>query len=225
MNNVPYVYYYFTMGKSLILTRTTHRDRYICRYPSTYIDAQFRTFFERHMSVRTTLLSSIDDAHDYLSLRTQLQQQPSVKQIIALKNAQKVRFETEILNDNTQRQKPHATTTDPTRKEKYTNTLIIHCRHEQRLVALKRDMHRIYESIFRGTPAMDIKLIVGHTNNRSAVRDLTRARPSMALLNPTKKPSENRINLCVFREHLSRRTKFCIPLRTEDTRCRHSQTT
>ena len=78
---------------------------------------------------------------------------------------------------------------DPNRKEKFQKTLIVHCRHERRLEALKRDMHRIYNSVFQGTPAMDIKLIVGHTNNRSVKRDLTQARPNMKLLNPTKKTS------------------------------------
>ena len=110
----------------------------------------------------------------------------------ASKNAQKVRFETEIQND-TQLQKPYATTTDPNKKEKFTKTINIHCRHEQRLEALKRDMHRIYASIFHVTAAMDIKLIVGHTNNRSAKRDLSRTRPNMKLLNLMKKPSENHI--------------------------------
>jgi hypothetical protein len=60
----------------------------------------------------------------------------------ATKNAQKVRFETEIKND-TQHQKPYATTTDPNNKEQFMKTLIIHYRHEQRLDALKRDMQRI----------------------------------------------------------------------------------
>ena len=59
--------------------------------------------------------------------------------------------------------------------------------------ALKRDMHQIYDSIFHGAPAMDIKLIVGHTNNRSTKRDLTQARSNMKLLNPMKKHSENTI--------------------------------
>ena len=33
--------------------------------------------------------------------------------------------------------------------------------------AWKRDMHRIYDSVFHETPVLDLKLIVGHTNNRS----------------------------------------------------------
>ena len=162
----------------------------IRRFPSTYIDAQFRTFLEKYICLRTALLPMVDDENDYISIRYKVQQQPSANQMKAMKNAQKVRFETEIQND-TQLQKSHATTTDPKKKEKFTKTLIIHCRHEQRLEALKRDMHRIYSSIFNGTPAMHIKLIVGHTNNRSAKRDLTRARPAMKQLNPTKKSSEN----------------------------------
>jgi hypothetical protein len=134
----------------------------------------------------------------------------------ATKNARKVRFETEIHND-TQLQKPYATTTDPNRKEKFTKTLIIHCRHEQRLEALKSDMHRIYGSIFHGTPAMDIKLIVGHTNNRSAKRDLTRARPNMKLLNPMKKPSENYIPFYRFQSKMSTGHLFVFHLEQSTT--------
>ena len=134
----------------------------------------------------------IDDEKDYLSIRYKLQQQPSANQMKTTKNAQKVRFDTG--NQNTEQfPTPNVTTVDPNRKEKFQKTLIVHCRHERRLEALKRDMHRIYDSVFRGTPAMDIKLIVGHTNNRSVKRDLAQARPTMILLNPMKTPSECRI--------------------------------
>ena len=132
----------------------------------------------------------IDDEKDYMSIRYKLQQQPSANQMKTTKNAQKVRFDTEIHN-GTQIQRPHATTMDPNKKETFKTTLIVHCRHERRLEALKRDMHRIHDSVFQGTPAKDIKMIVGHTNNRSAKRKFTQARPTMGLLNPTKKPSEH----------------------------------
>lgn len=112
----------------------------------------------------------------------------------ATKNAQRVRFETEIQNDE-QFQKSHATTIDTHKKEKCKKTLIIHCRHERRLDALKGDMHQIYDSIFHGIPVMDIKPILGHKNNRPVKRDLTQARPNTKLLNSVKKSSENRI-LC-----------------------------
>ena len=134
----------------------------------------------------------IGDERDYLSIRYKLQQQPNANQMKTTKNAQKVRFDTETLNAE-QFQKPNVTTMDANKKEKFKKTLIVHYRHERRLEALKRDMRRIYDSAFRGTPAMDIKLIVGHTNNRSAKRDLTQARPNMKLLNPMKKPSECRL--------------------------------
>ena len=111
----------------------------------------------------------IDDEKDYLSIRYKLQQQqPGANQTKTTKNAQKVHFDTEI-NNGEQCQKPNVTTIDPTQKEKFQKTLIVHCRHERRLEDLKRDMHRIYDSAFRGTVAMHIKLIIGHTNNRSVI--------------------------------------------------------
>ena len=131
----------------------------------------------------------IDNEKDYLSIRYKLQQLPSANQMKTAKNAQKVRFDTEIHNGEPF-QKPNATTMDPNRKEKFQKTLIVHCRHERRLEALKRDMHRIHDSVFQGTPAKDIKMVVGHANNRSAKREFTQARLAKKFLNPTRPPSE-----------------------------------
>ena len=89
----------------------------------------------------------------------------------------------------------------PDKKEKFKNNLIVHCRHERRLEAMKRDMHRIHDSVFQGTPAMNIKMIVGHTNNRSAKREFTQARPTTKLLNPTKQTSEYWKTLNAVRMH------------------------
>ena len=46
------------------------KDGYVTdTYPSTYIDAQFRLFFEEYISLKTALLTMIDDEKDYLSIR------------------------------------------------------------------------------------------------------------------------------------------------------------
>ena len=154
----------------------------------------------------------INNEKDYMSVRYKLQQQPSANQMKTTKNTQKVRFDTEI-HDGEQFHKPNVSTMDPNRTEKLKKTLIVHCRHERRLEALKRGMHRIYDSVFRGTPATDIKLIVGHANNRSVQRDLTQARPHIKLLNPMKKPRECRILIRGIDADIAQET-FHIQFRT-----------
>ena len=49
---------------------------------------------------------------------------------------------------------------------------------------MKCDMQRIYESIFHGTPAMDMTLFVDHTNIESNKREIARARPHKSVLKP-----------------------------------------
>jgi hypothetical protein len=35
-------------------------------------------------------------------------------------------------------------------------------------------MHHVYENVFKNTPAMDLKLIVGNQNRRDATNELVR---------------------------------------------------
>ena len=60
--------------------------------------------------------------------------------------------------------------------------LIIHYTHEKRLESLKRDMHKIYNNVFKNTPVEDLKLIVGTRNRRDAGNELIRKRPTQRLL-------------------------------------------
>ena len=53
-------------------------------------------------------------------------------------------------------------------------------------------MHQIYNNIFNKIPAMDVKLIVGHWNNRTTKLELNRNRPDKRLLkNHTIKSKQN----------------------------------
>ncbi|CAF1612204.1 unnamed protein product, partial [Didymodactylos carnosus] len=77
----------------------------------------------------------------------------------------------------------HIGTTAVTRKAKsYGHKLIIHYTHEKRFQSFKKDMHTIYEDVFKDTPAMQVKLIVGNKNRRSARQQLIRKKPSKTLL-------------------------------------------
>ena len=60
--------------------------------------------------------------------------------------------------------------------------LIIHYTHEKRLESLKRDMHKIYNDVFKNTPVEDLKLIGGTRNRRDAGNELIRKRPRQRLL-------------------------------------------
>ncbi len=64
----------------------------------------------------------------------------------------------------------------------YTDQLIVHYTHEKRFEPFKRDMHRVYENVFKNTPAMNLKLIVGNRNRPNATNELVRKRPKASIL-------------------------------------------
>lgn len=60
--------------------------------------------------------------------------------------------------------------------------LIVHYTHEKRFDSLKREMHQIYQDVFKNSPVADVKSIVGTRNRRDARNDLIRKRPQRAIL-------------------------------------------
>ncbi|CAF3618926.1 unnamed protein product, partial [Rotaria socialis] len=54
---------------------------------------------------------------------------------------------------------------------------------------LKRDIHKIHSETFQGTPAMEIRLIVGHRNHRNTGHELVEKRPHPSLLKPIQLPN------------------------------------
>ena len=72
-------------------------------------------------------------------------------------------------------------TTDTIKKNKE-NRLILYYKHEQRFETFKRDMHRIFENIFKKSDGIDAKLIVGSCNRRSAQHEFIRKRPNRTIL-------------------------------------------
>ena len=72
------------------------------------------------------------------------------------------------------------------------NKLFIHYRHEKRFRSFKRDLHRVYDNVFRGTPAMDVRLIVGTRNRRDANNELVHKKPKQWLLQNKAKKIRNK---------------------------------
>ena len=55
--------------------------------------------------------------------------------------------------------------------------MIIHYKHEQRLAAYKKDLHRLWNEMFADTSISHTRLIVGNRINQNAKRELTHNRP------------------------------------------------
>ena len=70
----------------------------------------------------------------------------------------------------------------PLKEKHYDNKKFVHYTHEQRFNSFKRDLHHVYEDIFKDTPAMNAEVIVGNRNRRDAKHELIRKRPAKRLL-------------------------------------------
>ncbi|CAM4901958.1 unnamed protein product [Rotaria socialis] len=64
----------------------------------------------------------------------------------------------------------------------YEEKSFLHYTHEKSFKFFKRDMHCVYEHIFKSTPTMYAKLIVGNRNRRQATNVLIRKRPTQTFL-------------------------------------------
>ena len=91
---------------------------------------------------------------------------------------------TEQANDTTNiRARTSSTTATTTDKViNYEDKLIFHYIHEKRFHSFKRDMHKLYEDYFGDPSIMNMKMIVGNCNRRSARHELIRKRPQKTLL-------------------------------------------
>ena len=64
----------------------------------------------------------------------------------------------------------------------YADRLFLHYTHEKRFQPVRRNIHHVYEDVFKNTPAMDLKLIVGSRNRRNTQNELIRKRPKRSLV-------------------------------------------
>jgi hypothetical protein len=93
--------------------------------------------------------------------------------------------------DEEQQQEPRKSAIKKEQKQKpYEENLIIHYTHEKRLHDFKRDMHQVYDDVFKNTPVSDVKLIVGNRNRRNASKELIHKRPKLSILKNKPKKSK-----------------------------------
>jgi hypothetical protein len=123
-------------------------------------------------------LPFIDDEKQFINMRNKLLGEPTQRQSqIALSAAT-----ANLDNDQTDDQIMKEQTTTNKKPTNYGDKFFVHYTHEKRFHTLKKDMHTVYDDIFRNTPAMYTKLVVGTRNRRDAKNELIRKRPKRTLL-------------------------------------------
>ncbi len=75
-----------------------------------------------------------------------------------------------------------STETTEKKQTKNGDLLIVHYTHEKRFRSFKREMHQVYENVFKNTLAMDQNLIVDNRNRQDAQKELIHKRPKSSLL-------------------------------------------
>ncbi len=64
---------------------------------------------------------------------------------------------------------------------KCTTNLIIHHRHERQLSIYKKDIHQLWNQIFKQTPVYNPRLIIGNQNADNLSKELVQRRPQTSV--------------------------------------------
>ena len=151
------------------------------RYPTTYIDKQFRKVFADYVP-DSSLLSILVDENQFHQLRRKLMDQPTPRQNQI--DTQIAKYTQDNVNCTVQQTKqalPLASKTNqqPSKKKSGQDYVLIHITHENRFTSMKRDMHEIFREAFQSLGIEAVRLIVGHRNSPTLQRELIRKRPHM----------------------------------------------
>jgi hypothetical protein len=148
-------------------------------YPSKFIDAHFKKFFSKFHVSTSDILPLTENESEYFRMRAQLRAISTTKQSLVIESAA-------AANVSTDKDRAVALVADATatavKQNQWASRLILHYMHEKRLEAYKRDIHQIWNEIFAGPLALDVRVIVGHRNSRNLQRELVRKRPHPSLL-------------------------------------------
>ncbi|CAF1398943.1 unnamed protein product, partial [Adineta steineri] len=150
-------------------------------YSSSFIDQQFYKFFNESIYA-TSILSFIENEKQYILLCHKILDQPTPEQSHATSRAATADVDndqTDVTAETTSREWVAKIQKKPMN---YADRLFLHYKHEKRFRPFKRNMHRVYQNVFKNTPAMDLRLIVGNRNRRNAKNELIRKRPKRSLL-------------------------------------------
>ena len=153
-------------------------------YPSTFIENEFYKFFFEY-NCASPFLPFSADKKQYFIMRQKILGRPTARKSQVTLSASRANIDNDQTDDQTDENPVETSkpTTEAEKKQKhYDNKKFVHYTHEQRFNSFKRDMHHVYEDIFKDTPAMNAKIIVGNRNRRDAKNELIRKRPPKRLL-------------------------------------------
>ncbi len=175
------------MDKTIIFST----DKIFFSYPSPLIENEFRKFFLEYISSSSSFLPFSDNEKQCFNHRNKLLGQPTLRQSQSAMNAATANIDNEQTEDEEQQQDPSKSVIKTEQKQKpYEEKLIIHYTHEKILHDFKRDIHRVYDDVFKNTPVSDVKLIVGNRNRRNASKELIHKRPKLSILQNKLKKSK-----------------------------------
>jgi hypothetical protein len=150
-------------------------------YPSSFIDSQFRKYISEYIR-SSSFLPFITDEKQFRLLRHKILGQPTPRQSQVATSAATANIDNDQTDDTKEIKLNESIKKTAKKETNYGDKLIVHYTHEKRFEPFKRDMHRVYENVFKNTSAMDLKLIVGNRNRRDAKNELVRKRPKPSIL-------------------------------------------
>jgi hypothetical protein len=118
--------------------------------------------------------SLITDMTQFSIFRQKILAQPTIRQTQVTRSIASANPHTEQPDDSTVTKHEHVTDLQ--------DRFFIHYTHEKRFRPFKRDMHQLYDKVFKQTPAMAIRIVVGNRNRQDGGKELIQKRPKQYLL-------------------------------------------
>ena len=116
-------------------------------YPPRYIHSRFMKFFIKYLPI-SSILPLLNNDKDFLALRRQLLNEPTIAEHqIASRLAKTIDVNSteKVVNDVLDK-------TPLDKQLKWNTNLIIHYTYERRLSTYKKDIHQLWNQIFKQTP-------------------------------------------------------------------------
>lgn len=163
------------------------------RYPSTFIETEFRKFFGEQLHP-TSIVSFIQTEEQFLPIHDKLLSSPPSDQLPITKDTLMIGSMVQPSSAFATNTTTPSETTENEKMTKHTKHLFIHYSYEKRLRTMKRGLHQVHGNLFNQSANGNVKMIVGTRNRRSATHELIRKRPPPFLLKDRERPSNRYVS-------------------------------
>ncbi|CAF4618116.1 unnamed protein product [Rotaria socialis] len=139
-------------------------------YPSTFIENELQKYFSENIS-KSPFLPLINDEQKYFRMRKHILGQPTPRQSQVALSAALADIDNDPPDDENQQPDPYKTKSEQ-KISNYDEKFFTHFTYEKRFETCKRDMHKVYNNVFKDTPAMYTRQIIGHRIRRQSHDEL-----------------------------------------------------